>query len=853
MSIFPNLPSENDEPKSFQELWNTLDRNKEKFEYLFGHQLKILESIYDAFGNASQKDFALCLPTGTGKTTIGLLLAYFTMLSKGVKAIYLCPNKFLCEQVLNEAKQLGIPASRVYGSWPRISEDQKGPFLNGMSVGVATYSTLFNSNPRVGNLGLIIIDDAHASGDSIISSWDIRITKKDNLHLFQKVFDVLSPVLNKDQLVSLNTSSGKVELCEMLYSKQWLYIVDDLIRIFDSHKDDKELKYTWDGCKRKIENMICLLSHNSIEIRPITPPSLEIKEFQNAHYRIYMSATIDKTGNLENIAGIEKVHWISQEDVDVPGNRLILNLNTLMRNITDENRITRIASKVNRLIVLTQSEYHQTKLKASLELVGYKGRILTPLSENVSSELKSFKKEGKAILILAGRYDGIDLGDGSAEAIVIYHLPEAINNLEIFTSTKWETKDEAEARAIQRIHQGMGRCTRKESDEVMIFLVGLDLVNLLFDPEVLKTFPGRLRLELEMCKLVSNPDNLDDIIEEFINNGVEWKIRKADINKRAPNYKRYSGNNSIFKESNFMFAKFDNLVWIRNHSAAIDLAVGIARRLSSKGNSPDSAVWYYLAGVASDLSSFLEGKDPYKSPGHGYFNQAVSYSHQRSWFGGLSNYVNYPEINTDLKERIDGISGFLGRYPPENDSLEELFKEALDGLRSKGDNQLKAFLRVFGESLGYEALSPTRDAAPDCIWHIDHKVYFIFEAKLEKTNDKLSVNEVRQITSQPGEVKTNENMAVSEDFLVTCVTDINRIAIESSNFLDKFYVLRSEEILKFASDWFNKLLSFHKRAFKDRSFLDTLIHASLVGQGYDTKGITERFNSHLGSVLLVTD
>ena len=77
-SIFPELPDGDDVPNTFQELWNSLvGRNKQRYEYFRGHQLKILEMLYERIHQSDKKDYAISLPTGTGKTLIGLLLSYY--------------------------------------------------------------------------------------------------------------------------------------------------------------------------------------------------------------------------------------------------------------------------------------------------------------------------------------------------------------------------------------------------------------------------------------------------------------------------------------------------------------------------------------------------------------------------------------------------------------------------------------------------------------------------------------------------------------------------------------------------------------------------------------------------------
>ncbi len=850
MSLFPEFSEDENKPKTFQELWNTLDRNKVKFEYTRGHQLKLLEAVYQEFEAGKCKDLALSLPTGTGKTVIGLMLAYFTMLNKGVKSIYLCPNKFLCDQVLSEAKDLGTPAVRLYGSWSGLSQAERTSFLNGRAIGIATYSTLFNSAPKIGDIGLIIMDDVHASGDAVISNWNIKITRSENPLLYQETYEAVYPFLNREQKTALDSRPSRVELVEMLYSKQWLNVIDDIIAIFDSHIKDDQLKYTWGWSRSKIENYVCLLSYQTFEIRPITPPSSTIDEFRKASFRVYMSATIDNTGNLENIVGIDELNWIFDKDVDVPGNRLILNLNILIPNVSDENRVTLIAQKVSRLIVLTQSKSQQAELRFALETAHYSGKIFTPTQLNISAELDKFKAIPKAVLILAGRYDGLDFGDRVADGILIYRLPEAINGFENFITQKWQTRDEARARAIQRIHQGMGRCTRKDSDEVQIFLVGDELVKVLLDPNVLKSFPGKLRLELENCQRMNEPSSLDAFLGEFSASGEEWKKRKSDINKRAPKYPPLNPSDSGKDGPKFLFSKFNGMLWVRNYDGAISLAATIAGRLSTKGFRSDSSVWFYLAGLASDLKSLLTGVDPYKAPGHGYFNQATSNSRDRDWFGNLSSYESPVQIIADLKDRVGRICDFLNGFPPENDSLSQCFLGAAQKLNFREDHGVKEFLRIFGESLGFKTLNPKRIGAPDSVWYLKSDACFIFEAKLAKTNDTISIAEARQMTSQPGEVATNEKLQVHGDLKTTCLTDVSKIAKESLQTLTQFYVLSPGRAEKLAKLWFDRLISSQKRSYKDRSYLETQIQAALIGFGYDSRGIGKKINEHMAEEVL---
>lgn len=848
-SIFPEIHDEDDAPKSFPELWNSLGRDKKKYEYLRVHQLKILEEVYINMQESDVKDIAISLPTGTGKTAVALLLAFYFMRREKIKVLYLCPNIFLCNQVLKEADRLGIPAVTLYGKWINIPKDQKTNFISGDSVGVATYNTLFNSNPQVGKLDLIIMDDIHAAGDAIISNWSIKIKRDNNDALFEKVDEILKPILNRSQKNAIETKPHKNEEYEMLYSRQWLKLVDDVKYILEDHSDDEGIKNQWKTLKSKLENCICLLNYNSIEIRPLTPPSHTLSQFNGAKHRVYMSATPDFTGNLENNIGIEKLKWISLKDVDVPGNRFILNLDSLIPKETDENKVISIVKKLNKMVILSPSIIQQTILKDALEGVGYKGAIFSPKSDSISEDMEKFKKETIATILLAGRYDGIDLGDGIANGIILYHLPQAINAFENFTTLKWEIKDEAEARAIQRVHQGMGRCTRRDSDEVLIFLVGDDLVKLILNPQTISFFPGKLRLELGMCKNINDPNALDSLLSAFREKKKDWIEARDEINRKAAKLTSDVDNSNPTKPK-FLFIKYSNFLWSGNYDAAISLANDMINNLKSNGGGRDSAIWAYLGGFASDISAFVSGKNPYLEPGNALFHEAVSRSKNREWFGYLSNLLEPERIKPELESKIERINSFLTKIPVHDNTFKEYSEDLITKLRSGEDKNVKLFLQTLGESLGFDTLVPSRQGSPDCIWKYRSTVAFLFEAKTQKTNDSLSISEVRQIISLTEEVKNNENLDVPANLLPICITDVSRIAKEEFHSATKFYILKTKELELLASRWFRRLLSVNNFASKNSDLLKWKIQYELVGQEMIDQGLRNKLCGKLGSDVL---
>ena len=144
---------------------------------------------------------------------------------------------------MEDARELDIPAVPLYKSWSKIPMSDKNDFLSGHSVGITTYSTLFNSNPRVGHVGLIVMDDVHAAGDAIISDWSLKIERERNVELFAQIYEKIKPVLNNSQKNAIEGKPDMDEQYEMPYSRQWLRVIDDIVPILESHANDDDIKH----------------------------------------------------------------------------------------------------------------------------------------------------------------------------------------------------------------------------------------------------------------------------------------------------------------------------------------------------------------------------------------------------------------------------------------------------------------------------------------------------------------------------------------------------------------------------------------------------------------------------------
>lgn len=160
MSLFSSLgegPTVNTVTEP-QKIFHALPKKAAKYEYLRDVQGEVLSQWHV---RRAEPDTVLKMNTGGGKTVVGLL-ALKSCLNEGHgPAAYMAPDNYLCDQVISEARELGI----------ETTTDPRSPhYLSGRAILVIPVHTLFNGRSKFGvgaegvklEIGSIVVDDAHA-------------------------------------------------------------------------------------------------------------------------------------------------------------------------------------------------------------------------------------------------------------------------------------------------------------------------------------------------------------------------------------------------------------------------------------------------------------------------------------------------------------------------------------------------------------------------------------------------------------------------------------------------------------------------------------------------------------------
>jgi hypothetical protein len=283
-------------------LFYNLSEREKSHGYLRGPQQDVLREYAEKFTNVT--DVAFELPTGTGKTAVGLLIAEWWR-TQGRKVAFLSLTNQLAGQVLEEAKRLRIAAADVRGDKGSRDKSEEGRYRIGEAIAVTTYSNLFNIRPVIWAADFLVLDDAHGAEQYVSEMWSVSVSSSRHKELFGTLLSALKPGFTDAQIRSILNRSvmGSIEIPDIHGHPECLQKV--MAALDESTLDS--VKYSWQLIRGHIESCVFLASAHGVMIRPLIPPTHTHEAFEGAKQRIYMSATLGGGSDLQRSYGKEKI------------------------------------------------------------------------------------------------------------------------------------------------------------------------------------------------------------------------------------------------------------------------------------------------------------------------------------------------------------------------------------------------------------------------------------------------------------------------------------------------------------------------------------------------------------------
>lgn len=814
--------AENEQPIEPRELYEQLPTKAQGYGYLRDVQAQVLTQWHE---KRRSKDIVLKVNTGGGKTIDGLVILQ-SYLNEGISpALYVAPTKYLVQQVLQEAAHLGIavvndPEDTAYIAGEAIAVINAAKLFNGKSV----FSENRQPDTRI-PIGAVVIDDAHAILATMKSQLSLTIPKSNGafaelLALFEKDLKEQSP----ETLLDIQDGRGGGFVRVPFWSQQEK--LDNVRAILRNHKDEEPFAFSLRGVRDVLSLARIVFTPKAVTIVPPNPHIHHIRSFVEASRRVFLTATLANDSVLVTDFGaikdrvLDPVQPLTAGDI---GERMILAPEEITKGIeaAEVRKGIRELSRQHNTLVIVPSH-------AAIRL--WEGLYdLKADAEDLEDTVASMRARHVGLVVLANKYDGIDLPQDACRVLVIDGLPEAFSGDERLETLMETSATSVADRQVQRIEQGMGRAVRSNEDHCVVFLLGRRLSQLTADPKTVERFSPatqrQLKTSRDLSKTVAGAplSRIMGLAETALARDEGWVVgAKRTLRGISPKAPHVDADAEAWRIS------FDQALAGDFHGAATTLAQAI------DGNSGDkhagrlleqqaAYVNFYDKAQAQLLLAEARQKNAYAlRPIGGLTFRALDFvgaQAQRMAERLTSNYGHPAHL-------LVGVQGIVDRLQFDPSTTEE-FEDAVLQL---------------GLFLGLGSQRPERElgnGGPDNLWAVAADQYWVIEAKSGVTTEFIAKRDVAQLGQSQfwfGSRYAPQMASIPVMFHPSRKLHKEATAVPGMRVLDE------RATGELCADVLNLAEGLAQEGWSDLAVVNRL----LVGSGLDLSGLTSRLRSVSG-------
>ena len=706
---------------------------------LYEDQAKILDLAYMHYEKYPTKALIIKIPTGGGKTLVGLCIAdYFR--NHDYKVLYVCPSQILLEQTHKFAQQTHFNTVLFFGKNTEYKQADLEQYKSGTSIGITNYDTILamhGRHPLYNERIVIIFDDAHFGEELINEKYSLEITSANHSELFDRLvknFNINLESIEEDK-IEANLYDPILYQLKNIRLKNTL---DEYINSTDVH-DDLYWNYKY-KCKEKLHTMELYYSKDTLYFSPRYPDLYDHPVInKNSTKRILLTATLgydDKELGLYFGIPENKVQIIDipENNTTLNGTRLIFDVfskyNTILPMVeTIKNICSSIDNNIDSNIIILSS----SKLESDSIIDTLKNTVL---NYSIVTDNKNLSSNKNSILVLANKYNGLDFAGTKNSILLIGNEPKAISLKDQYLRNKFH-KNILNVKFIKRFLQSLGRCTREDKERAIILIYG-DMARYLESPEL----SSEIRIEFQHAHSIIDPKNnilqeITEISKTFLDknnsdgNNIELKIRSK---KSKNNFQRDEKSNSQEAKD-----------W--------DITLYNTNNFFIRGN---------YNKVFENIQTFVNSicTDDLDKDQKTYYEYILKYYISILFYITVNSKKDYQKISLILKKILEQAPNIIP-----SDSY-KIFKDYIkfDVVLSKTQlqdinqfdiltrNKLEVFIQNYFEYIGY-TVSRIPDKNMDFTISLDESNILLIECKLEKKKAELSQADIGQFIKNVNEKK----------------------------------------------------------------------------------------------------
>jgi len=741
-------------------LRGALPRTADAVSSLWIHQGDVLRAYADK--HQATPDLALELPTGTGKTLPGLLIAeWVRRMAKG-PVLYATPTRQLAHQVLATAKREGVPTRLLVGSHHGWSATDESDVDGGEAIAITTYSSIFNSSPKLPEPRLIVLDDAHAGEQFVGEQYGVTIRRYEEETVYLAVLDALRPFLSGLQIQRLQGQPDpgahhQVRLTLPAVDPPTLKKIDVALAQLE-----EPYKFQFAMIRSGLAACCIYLSYGGMQIRPMVPPTFQNSVFSRAGQRVYLSATLGAGGELERAFGRSEIARMPLPTKTPPrsGRRLFV-FPDLVKGGDAVGLTKSVIGITNKALVLSQVSSEKTGQTAR-DLAGAGVPVLG--KEAVERGLSEFAMAQTGVLGLANRYDGMDLPGDDCRVVVLGGKPDAVSLQEKFLSERAEASAALSERLRTRIAQGAGRCTRGPNDYAVVVVLGSDITRYFSRTEAKNALEPELQAEVQFGWENSKGHDASDILDNvrtFLEHDVRWREGgeplvaefREEAEKIDPLGSVALGESAKLEVEAWQLAFSED--WI-----AASQQLEHAARLVGKGGDATRgyrSLLLYIAGVWLHLGAQSEA---HRAHARQLVRDAENASARGTWLKEMKELPSTEEVPLAGADAaaINGIVAKLtGQFRP--NKVQADLEKMREGLNQEASGPYEVALTTLGTYLGAAAAKPPGQGRCDSAWRWDAAMWLTIEAKSEEHSDGLlPLKDIRQANTQLDQLAADQGV-----------------------------------------------------------------------------------------------
>ncbi|MDE6708659.1 MAG: DEAD/DEAH box helicase family protein [Oscillospiraceae bacterium] len=702
----------------------------------YGYPRDVQSDVWEKwFDVRTQKNTIIKMNTGSGKTVVGLMILQ-SCLNEGIgPAIYVVPDKYLVQQVINEAKKLGIKVTKnrddyYYSNNKAILIMPIHALVNGRSV----FGMRKSDNYPIGS---IIIDDVHACIDTISDQFTLKVPYEQSLY--------------KDLKNLLNTSLANYDSCTVfeVFDKKspgsrmlvpfWIWKEKEneiftLLQQYDN-EENENIFFHLSLLRDCFSTCNCIITPRGIEISPKGNDISLIKSFQNAERRIFMSATLADDSVFVSTLGLQKMNIkniIVPDSAEDIGARLILFPKHLNNSIMDEDirtKVTEISSKYNVVVIVP-----------SFERSKFWGEFATFIvnKDNILDAVEKMKQSHVGLVVFVNRYDGIDLPNDACHLLVIDSLPPPSKEYNKYVHSICVDSKLIVRERMQRIEQGMGRGVRSNNDSCCIVFMGSNLADVLIRQHGYRFFSNATQKQYELS------ENLWDVLKgEKSNPTIDDIFSLADYSlKRNPGWisqckeflasVTYSTEPCIDSTDIALRNAFEQYMSRQYQQAAGELISVI--------NESEGYVKGYLMQIKAEYTNLTD-------PVSAQQILLAAKKYNRSVLNPIEGIQHQRVFNKDKQAK--NILQYIKTEYSDSNCLIVHLQKILDDLSFESEaNTFENALEQVGRFLGFVSTRPDHeenDGGTDNLWALGDNTYWVIECKNEAVANTISKSYCNQL------------------------------------------------------------------------------------------------------------